>query len=279
VNRQEDGSRFDRRDFITLVTAASAGALLAKPSTGFAAQRLGWRPDGTGLPRLGLLVAAHDWNPEIEIAAMSRGQVNVFTSRMPIRFTRENLSDLTHADAATELLMRLNLRAILYTSTSTSYVLGLEGEKAFKDRLESRTKDIPVVIPAVALSEAAKAFNARRIALVHPPWFPAEVNQLGRAYFQARGFDVVSARSLTPARTFSEVSAEDIHRWVVANTPREAEVVVQGGGGLRMIGAIEALERSLGRPVITANHATFWKGLKLAGARAKISGYGRLFAL
>ncbi len=279
MNQQQHRPRCDRRGFIRLATAAGASTLLAESSAGLAAPRLRWRPDGSNLPRLGLLVAAFDWNPEIEIAAMNNGYANIFTSRIPMRFTPKDLSDLTHADAATDLLMELDLRTILYTGTSTSYVLGLEREKAFKDRLESRTKGIPVVLPAIALAEAAKALKVRRIALVHPPWFPKAANELGRAYFRARGFDVVSVGFITPARSFSEVQAEEVHRWIVANTPPEAEAVVQGGGGLRIIGAIDALERALGRPVITANQATFWQGLRAARARAKVTGYGRLFAL
>jgi maleate isomerase len=192
----------------------------------------------------------------------------------------QGLSDIKHADSAIDLLMPImDLRAILYTGTSTSYVFGLQKEKEFKDRLENRSHNIPVVMPAMALAEAAKALGVRRIALIHPPWLTKESNELGRAYFQARGFDVVFARPMTPPRKLmSELRAEEVYHWILANTPRNAEAVVQGGGGLRMIGAIEALERSLGRPVITANQATFWKGLKLAGARTSIPGYGRLLA-
>jgi maleate isomerase len=224
-------------------------------------------------------VGDFDWNPEIEIATMNTGQANLFASRMviPASFQRIGL-DVTHADIATDLLLKLNLRAILYTGTSPSYVFGLKREKEFKDRLEVRTKGIPIVIPAMALADAAQTFGVRRIALVHPPWFMDETNELGRKYFQGRGFDVVSARPIEPRRNFSEVPAAEVYRWIMATTPPQAEAVVVGGGGLRIIGAIEALERSLGRPVITANQATFWQGLKLAGARGSVSGYGRLFA-
>ena len=270
---------FRRRDLMSLAGAGAASALLPRVSTAAPRAHPRWRPDGTGLPRLGLLVADFDWNPEIEIEAMNNGSANVFASRMPIE-SFQGLSDIKHADSAIDLLMRIkNLGAILYTGTSTSYLFGLQKEKEFKDRLESRSQNIPVVMPAMALAEAAKALRARRIALIHPPWFTEESNELGRAYFRARGFDVVFARPMTPPRKLmSELRAEEVYNWILANTPRDAEAVVQGGGGLRMIGAIEALERSLGRPVITANQATFWKGLKLAGAQVRISGYGRLLA-
>jgi maleate isomerase len=268
---------FRRRDLLGLVGFGATTALLPDRVAASAKRHPRWRPDGTGLPRLGLLVGDFDWNPEIEMAVLNQRHANVFASRMAIS-SFQGLSDLAHADAAADLLRRLDLRAILYTGTSTSYVFGLEKEKQFKDRLESRTNK-PVVIPAMALADAAKALGVRRIALVHPPWFTEETNELGRAYFRARGFDVVSARPITPRRTLSEVPAQEVYRWIVANTPPQAEAVVQGGGGLRMIGAIEALERTLGRPVITANQATFWQGLKLAGVRARISGYGRLLTL
>jgi len=267
---------FRRRDLLGLAGVGAASALLQARASASARKHPRWRADGTGLPRLGLIVGDFDWNPEIEIAVLNQGHANVFASRMAIS-SFQGLSDLAHADAAADLLRRLDLRTILYTGTSTSYVFGLEKEKQFKDRLESRTNK-PVVIPAMALAEAAKTLGVRRIALVHPPWFTEETNELGRAYFLARGFDVVSARPITPRRTLSELSAEEVYRWVVANTPPQAQAIVQGGGGLRMIGAIEALERSLGRPVITANQATFWQGLKLAGARVRIPGYGRLLA-
>lgn len=267
-----------RRDLIRFAGMGAATALSPNASTALTATNPRWRPDGTGLPRLGLIVADFDWNPEIEIGVINGGHANVFASRMSIS-SFQGLSDVAHADAATDQLTRLNLGAILYTGTSTSYIFGLQKEKQFKDRLESRSKGIPVVIPAMALAEAAKGLGMQRIALVHPPWFTDQTNELGRAYFRANGFDVVSARPIRPARnSMSELRAEEVYHWIVANTPPQAEAVVQGGGGLRIIGAIEALEESLGRPVITANQATFWKGLKITGARATISGYGRLLA-
>jgi maleate isomerase len=263
-----------RRSFIG--AAGVAGTLLANPSAARAARRRDWQPDGANLPRIGIAAAAHDFNPESEMAMLNRGRVSLYASRMPIRFTREFLTDPTHADTAIDLLMALQPRAILYPSTSTSYYLGVEGERAFHSRLEARTKSTPVIFPATALVEAARMIGARRIALVHPPWFKDPPHEAGAAYFRAQGFDLVSSKRITPAREFSEVPAREAHDWIVANTPKEAEAVIQGGNGLRAIGAIDALERSLGRPVITANQALFWQGLRAAGVRRPLDGYGRL---
>ena len=42
------------------------------------------------------------------------------------------------------------------------------------------------------------------------------------------------------------------------------------------MGAAEQLEETLGIPVITANQATVWQLLKLAGYNRPVSGYGEL---
>ena len=59
--------------------------------------------------------------------------------------------------------------------------------------------------------------------------------------------------------------------------PESAEAVFIGGNGFRAVGAIEALEEDLGRPVLTANQVILWHGLRLAGAKARVLGYGRVF--
>jgi maleate isomerase len=117
------------------------------------------------------------------------------------------------------------------------------------------------------------------VAVVHPPWFLEELSDKGKAYFAARGFQVVSCARITPPRQFAEVDAEEVHDWIAANTPSNAEAVVVAGNGLRAVGAIEVLEASLGRPVVTANQALLWKGLRVAGVPYRMDHYGRLFKL
>lgn len=274
-----DKWRIDRRGFVGLTAAGTASALLLNAADAQAAPKPPWQPDGANLTRIGLLVPGPDITPESEIAAMNRGRASVFASRMPIQFTRAGLTDPTHADSALELLKGVRPRAILYAATSTSYFLDVEGEKAFRSRLETRALSVPVIFPAAATTDALRVLGIGRIALVHPPWFSDEMHELGPSYFQARGFDVVSSTRIKPPRRLSEVSPDEVYRWIVANTPPRAEAVVQAGNGLRTIGAIDALEAALGRPVITANQAMFWRGLRVAGVTDTLAGYGRLFAI
>jgi maleate isomerase len=59
--------------------------------------------------------------------------------------------------------------------------------------------------------------------------------------------------------------------------PKSAEAIFIGGNGFRAIAVINALEETLDRPVLSANQAAFWCALRLSGARAPVSNYGRIF--
>lgn len=50
--------------------------------------------------------------------------------------------------------------------------------------------------PCLAAVAAFRALGVRRIALIHPPWFADDENQLGIAYFRSQGFDVVYANQM-----------------------------------------------------------------------------------
>jgi maleate isomerase len=46
---------------------------------------------------------------------------------------------------------------------------------------------------------------------------------------------------------------------------------------LRAVGAVERIERRLGKPVVTSNQAFLWHALRLAGVDDRLSGFGRLW--
>jgi maleate isomerase len=54
--------------------------------------------------------------------------------------------------------------------------------------------------------------------------------------------------------------------------------VLIGGNGFRAAGAIDALETTIGRPVLTSNQVLLWHLRTHVNGEFKIDGYGRLFA-
>jgi maleate isomerase len=73
------------------------------------------------------------------------------------------------------------------------------------------------------------------------------------------------------------VAPDEVFTFVSEHTPPTAEAVFIGGNGLRAVGAIEAIEARLGRPVITANQVLLWDALRRMGHANRVQGYGRIF--
>lgn len=166
-----------------------------------------------------------------------------------------------------------------YGFTSSSYVRGAADDAKLKERLERRTRGIPVVITCAAAVTALIALGVTRLALISPPWFSAEMDQQGVRYFQSQGFEVVHSGPAGLPSDQQAIQPSELYEWVHTKTPKSAEAVFIGGNGLRAVGIIKALEENLDRPILTANQVVFWQALALSGSREPIVGYGRIFGL
>ena len=269
----------ERRQFFGATAVGLAGELLARPSLQAADSAQDWRPDGVGsIARIGVLTPAFDPVPESEAWAMAPKGVSIHAAR--VRRQREDarlFAEPSRVDPAVELLAAVKPHSIMYAFMSSSYVLGAAGDEALRIRLERVAAGIPVILAAEAASAALRAVNARRVAIIHPPWFSEETNDGGRAYFQGQGFTVVSCARVLPLRDFQEVSPAEVHRWAATTVPKEAEAVLIAGNGLRAVGVINALEDTLSRPVLTANQVTFWRALTRVERWPQVTQFGRLF--
>jgi maleate isomerase len=180
-------------------------------------------------------------------------------------------------DEAAELLAAAPLHAIVYGFTSSSYVRGAADDAALKSRLEARTRGIPVTIPCAAAVAALSVLGAKRLALISPPWFSFEMDQNGARNFSSQGFEVVHSGPADLPSDQQAIQPRELYEWVRTHTPTSADAVFIGGNGFRAIGVIKALEEELGLAVLTANQVAFWHAQRLAGSRASVIGYGRIF--
>jgi maleate isomerase len=275
---QAEECAMGRRSFVAALGVASGSLLVSPAIANFpSSDRKVWEPDGAGWrARIGVLTPDNDTIPEGEFWTLAPDGVCVCASRVPL------VDTLTYhnppgPDNAIELLARLALNNIVFAFTTSSYVLGTSGELALTARLEKRSKGIPVLLPCVAATNAFRSLAVQRIALIHPPWFAEDTVQKGSTYFQERGFEVVHASHMTPARENTEVNPEETYEWVRSHVPSNADGVFIAGNGFRTIGVIAALEEDLGRPVLTGNQAAFWYALRLAGVGAEVASYGQVF--
>lgn len=273
--------KIKRRDFVKLAGLATIGPSMFDVFELSAAETPQWLPDGVGsIGRIGVLTPDFDPVPESEMWAMVPAGVSIHAAR--VRYQRGKpmtFADPPTVDEAVELLTHLAPRVILYGFTGSSYTVGAKADEELRLRLEKRSQNIPVILTCRAAIEAFRILNVSRIALIHPPWFSEGANALGKKYFAAEGFQVLRCERITPLRAIEEeVSPTTLFDWVTKNVPPAAEVVFLGGNGLRAVGAIHALEESLGKPVLTANQVLLWKALRLLEVTDKVTKYGVIFS-
>ena len=238
--------------------------------------------------RVGILTPHAAVGPEAELPAMAPGRVVLCVARVPAtgEVARANptrpteLRALTAAsflDQAAAMLARGSVDVIGYASTSSGYAMGFDAEVAVASRL-SRRHGIPVVATSASAVLALRVLGVKRVALVEPPWFDSELNELGAAYFRNQAFDVVSSTSAELSSDPRQIESAAVYEWASRQVHGDAEAVFIGGNGFRSAGAIAALEATIARPVLTSNQVLLWNLLIHAGARFEVSGYGRLFA-
>ncbi len=240
--------------------------------------------------RIGILVPHNDIVPESEFSTMAPEGVSVHAMRVPFAWRGEGrptplgldavraFVEPPHLDEAAALLADAPVKVIMFAFTSSSFVLGPKGDTALAARLELRTGGIPILIACASAVPALRALNVKKLAVVDPPWFTPALDRLGAAYFGDQGFDVVYAQAAELAAGQLTVQPADVYDWVRSHVPDMAEAVFIGGNGFRVVAAIDAMEQVLGRPVISANQASLWHGLRIANVQVPVVNYGRIFA-
>ena len=170
---------------------------------------------------------------------------------------------------------RASPTVVILAHTASSYVNGFAAEPALVARL-SALSGAPALTAAGAVRAALLALGVKRLALGTP--YPESIMALGRAYWQAAGFDVVSHRRLGDIPDIyatTEAQARDLARAVVT---AQADGVLLSGTGMPTVGVLAGLERELGKPVVSSNQAALWQALRLAGVTPAVPGFGRLLA-
>jgi maleate isomerase len=239
---------------------------------------------------VGVLTPHAAVGPESELPEMAPGQVVTHVTRIAVAGANAStpgtpptspsglraLTEPSALDRAAAALARRSVDVIGYASTSTGYAIGSDAEATMVERLSQRWS-LPVVSSSLSAGAALKALDVRRVALVHPPWFDRELNDLGTAYFRSQRFDVVSSESADLVNDPRRIEPGAVVDWISRHLSDDAEAVFIGGTGFRAAGAIAELEERIGRPVLESNQVLLWSILAGVATSIRVGGYGRLF--
>jgi maleate isomerase len=238
---------------------------------------------------IGVLTPHRAPGPEVELPEMARGRVATRIARIaepgvntgrgtgPRLDGLRELATLPALEAAAAAFGPGSVDVIGYASTSSAYAIGFDAETAMVAELSQRL-GVPAVSSSAAAVRAMRTLEVERVALVHPPWFDADVNETGAAYFRSQGLTVVSSVSADLPNDPSRIETDGVVEWVSRNVDADADAIFIGGNGFRAAGAIESLEAGGDRVVLESNQVLLWSLLAAVGAGFAVRGYGRLFA-
>ena len=166
--------------------------------------------------------------------------------------------------------------AVVWACTSDSFVHGWDGAHE-QVRSLARAAGMPASSTSFAFVHALREIGALRVAV--GATYPDDVAALFADFLRAAGAEVTGVRSsgivaAAEVGTWGEAELFALARG--ADTP-DAQALLLPDTALHTVAHIPALEKELGKPVLTANQVTVWEGLRLADRRVNAPELGALF--
>jgi len=237
----------------------------------------GWRG------RLGIVVPCVNvtMEPEFNRLAAQVPGLSIHASRMHLVSTRE--TGLTQdallkmeplaVDVAVPELAHAGVGVIVYGCTSGSFAGGAGWDKKIVERIQEKTR-AKATTTTTAIVAALKSLKVRKVALGTP--YDEKVTQLGKAFLEHEGFQVVNTIALDNVYQICDAppsAAYNLGRQVDVTT---ADCVFISCTQFPTLDALGPLEADLGKPVLSANLASFWHALQILQIKPRISGFGSL---
>ncbi len=166
---------------------------------------------------------------------------------------------------------------IAYGCTSASMAIGEEGVFA---NIRQAKPDSKCTTPITAAFAAFDAFEAKRIGVLTP--YPADVNQIVSDYIAARGYQVPVFGSFNADRdtVVARITPQSIESGVRELLKHaEVDAIFVSCTSVRLMAACAELEKHLGIPLTSSNHAMAWHALRLAGIDDRLGQFGSLYDL
>jgi len=222
--------------------------------------------------RLGPWLARHGLGEvRVEVARSRAGRLH---TPGDLRFTGslENLRP-----AARELAGR-GCGAVVWACTSGSFIGGLAWARRQAQAL-ARAAGVPASSNTLALIDAARALGAGRVDVLGA--YPEPATQAFAGCLRDAALELGAVAWLDSpegAASFELDMVDQVARFARAHPGRPHPLLVPDTAvnTLERAGALETLAA---RPVVTANQATLWQGLRLLGVGDRIEGAGSLLGL
>ena len=229
--------------------------------------------------RIGLILPSDNTTMESEFNKILRAVDGVSVHATRVFMDTLSVEDLLkmneNVTRASQELRTAEVDIIAYGCTSGSFVKGLNFDRELIERIEKEAK-VKATTTSTAVVNALKELNVKKIAVGTP--YSDEINERAKEFLEGNGFGVTNTVGLN---VVPDVDIGKQEPYVAYNLGRrvntdDADCIFLSCTDFRTIEIIDALERTLEKPVVTANQATLWHILKLEKLGISIKDRGRL---
>lgn len=217
--------------------------------------------------RWGVLVVATNTVAEVDFQRNAPEGVTVHTARMYLEGATAKCEQRMLAEELPRAARDLGTArpdVVIFSCTSAGAVAGADGEAKVAAEIAAAT-NARVISTNAAVQDALQQTGARRVAIVAP--YVPELTHAIRAGIERSGFEVSVAAGMGIVDTFEmcEITPEQLVDFAREHVdPADADLLFVSCTSLRAMDAREALEETLGLPVMTSNLAALRKALAMS---------------
>ncbi len=235
----------------------------------------GWRA------RIGVIVPPNNTVNETEFNRLKPDGVTYHFTRSPMHpnpAADNYVTSLNDVDVAVTDLARCDVDLMAYGCTAGSMACPAD---LLIGKMEEVGK-VDAISTAGAILKALAALKASKISMATP--YTDETNEHEKEFFDEHGIEVVAMAGLAlntspeGIKKMSRVPPAEIYAHAKSVDRPDAQAIVICCTDFGSLDVVAALEKDLGKPVITSNICTFWASLRAAGIKDQVTGYGTLLA-
>ncbi|MHC3475313.1 maleate cis-trans isomerase family protein [Streptomyces sp. 7R007] len=178
--------------------------------------------------------------------------------------------------AGVEELRMAGAESVVWACTSGSFVYGWEGAHE-QVRALAVAAGMPASSTSFAFVHALRELGVRRVAV--GATYPDDVAGLFADFLRAGDAEVVAVRGsgIVTAAEVGTWGEAEVFALARAADAEGAQAVLLPDTALHTAAHLPALEKELGKPVLTANQVTVWEALRLTDRRVNAPMLGALF--
>lgn len=165
---------------------------------------------------------------------------------------------------------------LLWCCTAGSFLKGAGFDLQLIDGMKKVSGVQQATTTSTAIIAAFKELGVKKLAMCTP--YPRSANELEKKFIEAHGIELTRCEGFEFV-DFNDMQKAKPHDYYefgkLCDTP-DADAVFISCTGIDVLEVIEPLEKTLGKPVITSNQASYWHAFKLARVWEPVPGYGTL---